>query len=527
MLETDVLVVGAGPAGITLANLLGTYGVRTLGIDRDTDILDFPRAVGVDDESLRTFQAAGLVHEILADILQNTPIRYYSSTGRLLAHVKPSAQPFGWPRRNNFLQPLFEATLRRGAARFPAVTMRYGCELVDAAEDPTGVACTLRRADGAVEQVRARFVVGCDGGRSLVRRLAGIALTGETAAGRWVVADVREDQLDRPYSAVYCHPKRPTLMVPLPYRHRRFEFKLAPGDDEAEAVRPEAVMARLAPFYGSTPPPGLMRARVYWHHSRIAETFRKGRLFLAGDAAHLQPPFFGQGMNSGIRDVGNLAWKLALVVNGRAGESLLDTYDAERRGAARDMVWFATMVGSMYTPRNRLTEMVRDVAFRALQLAPGGKEYVLQMKYKPMPRYTVGVVAAGGHPAVGKMFVQPDVEAAGVRRKLDEVLGAGFAVLGLALDAAAHLRPESAAWWRDLGARFVQIIPSRSQAPGQAPVGSLSDMVVEDVDGVFRDLRLARPMDEVVVLRPDRYVAAVCGRGELERVTAELKARLA
>jgi 3-(3-hydroxy-phenyl)propionate hydroxylase len=566
--DTDVLVVGAGPCGATLANLLGVYGARCVVIDRETEIPDYPRAVGIDDESLRTYQAVGLVDRILADVIQNTPIRYHTSWGRCFAHVKPSAQPFGWPRRNLFLQPLFEAVLRSGLERFDTVEARYGHELVSVAQDGDGVTAEVKTPDGATSPVRARFLVGADGGRSTVRQLAGVELTGKTAPVKWLVVDVAGDQLDAPYSAVYCDPTRPVLVVPLPYRHRRFEFKLLPGDDEEEMTRPERVMSLLAPRYGSLPLPTIVRSRVYLHHSRIAERFAVGRVFLAGDAAHLQPPFFGQGMNSGVRDATNLAWKLAAVASGRAGEGILGSYDAERRDHAAAMVGFATRIGRMYSPRSRATERVRDVGFRALQLVPGGKEYVLQMKYKPMPRYTSGIVVGARRSRrddpVGRMFLQRAVESAGGRReRLDDVLGPWFAVIGIHLDPTVHLGASSLSWWSTLGARFVEVRPSRSGArPGalsgevQAPDGAAglvdpaapacaapaapavpsapaapsataAPTVVEDVDGAFRDWLLEHPGDEVVVLRPDRYVAAVCDRAGFEHTTEALRGLLA
>jgi 3-(3-hydroxy-phenyl)propionate hydroxylase len=275
---------------------------------------------------------------------------------------------------------------------------------------------------------------------------------------------------------------------------------------------------------------------VYLHHSRIAETFQVGRVFLAGDAAHLQPPFFGQGMNSGIRDATNLAWKLAAVVSGRAGQGVLDSYDAERRHHAAEMVAFATRIGRMYSPRNRATERVRDLAFRALQLVPGGKDYVLQMKYKPMPRYATGVVvgAGGGDGPVGRMFMQPVVETIARRReKLDDAIGPWFAVIGIQVDPALHLGPASLAWWRSLGARFVRVDASRS-GPRPTVAGDRTPfdesgsptLVLEDVDGAFRDWLLARPGDEIIVLRPDRYLAAVCDRHRLESTTDALRCLL-
>ena len=540
-LETDVVVVGAGPCGITLANLLGTYGVASIVVDREMGIFEFPRAVGIDDESLRTYQAVGLVNELLADIVQNTPIRYYTSWGRCFAHVKPTAKPFGWPRRNLFLQPLLEATLRRGVERLASIDLRLGWELEDLEQDSEMATARFATPDGEPVEVRSRYLVGADGGRSLVRRLVGIDLTGKTAPAKWLVVDVADDVLDAPYSAVYCSPVQPVLVVPLPYRHRRFEWLLQPDDDEEEVTQPDRVLGLLARQYGAAPLPTILRSRVYLHHSRVATSFQRDRVFLAGDAAHLQPPFFGQGMNSGIRDATNLAWKLAAVVDGRASDSVLASYDVERRGHATQMVQFATRIGAMYKPHNLVTERLRDVLFRALQLLPGGQEYILQMKYKPMPRYEEGIVVRptsdpGLDDLVGRMFMQPTVETTEGRERamLDDVLGPWFAVIGVHVDPAAALDADSMRWWSALGARFFHVLaarsgphPTRPAPPVRAASAPASvSITLEDVNGEFRDWLLARPHGEIVVLRPDRYVAAVCDRASFGAATSTLRALL-
>jgi 3-(3-hydroxy-phenyl)propionate hydroxylase len=535
-LTAEVLVVGAGPCGITLANLLGRYGVPTVVIDADAGIYPFPRAVGIDDESLRTFQTVGVADRLLADIVQNTPIRYYTSWGRLIAHVEPSVRPFGWPRRNNFLQPLFEATLRDSAQRHPGVVLRAGWRLTGYRQDDDGVTADVTDAAGADLQIRARYLVGADGGRSTVRRIAGIGMTGSTAPSKWLVVDVADDQLDAPYSAVYCHPDRPVLTIPLPYGHRRFEFKITDTDDESALTDPATVLSTLlAPRYGRTPLPTVVRSVIYLHHSRTADRFGDRRVFLAGDAAHLQPPFFGQGMNSGIRDATNLAWKLALVLAGRGSEAVLASYDAERRGHARTMVSFATRIGQMYSPSNALTERARDVVFRTVQRIPGARDYILQMKYKPMPRYVDGVVVSYSGPnadsAVGRMFIQPRVETMdGRRAMLDDELGLSFAVIGIHVDPGTVLGTEAAAWWQDLGARFVHVLAPRSgplPVPGEprhSEPGSVGGATtrLEDIDGAFRDWLLRRPGDCIIVLRPDRYVVAVCGRDDIDHMTSRL-----
>lgn len=538
--DTDVVVVGAGPCGLITANLLGLYGIRTLVVERDTEAIAFPRAVGIDDESLRTCQTIGLIDDVLADTVQNTPIRYYTSWGRCFAHVKPSAQPFGWPRRNLFLQPMFEATLRRGVQRYAHVETRFGCEVDTVSQDATGTTSTITNAAGETTTVRSKFVVGANGGRSGIRQLLNVTMLGETAPVKWLVIDVCDDDLNAPYSAVYCDPKQPILMVPLPYRHRRWEFKLHPDDDETAATTPEQVDALLRPRYVNTPMPTVLRARVYLHHSRTADTFGTKRIFIAGDAAHLQPPFFGQGMNSGVRDATNLAWKLAAAVRGQAGGELLGTYDAERRPHASEMVQFATRIGQMYSPKNNVTERLRDVMFRGLQMLPGGKEYILQMKYKPMPHYTQGAVLhQEGHGAgsVGRMFMQPDVETTDRKRlKLDDAIGSWFAVVGINVDPRESLSERSIAWWESIGAQFVQIVkarsgakpaisgrPTNSAAPNSTlTVGTPSPkelLLLEDVDGAFRDWLLAKPKDEIIILRPDHYVGAAADRASFETTT--------
>jgi 3-(3-hydroxy-phenyl)propionate hydroxylase len=517
----DVLVVGAGPCGITIANLLGLYGVSAIVIDRERDVLDFPRAVGIDDESLRTCQTIGLVDAVLADTLQDMSIKYFTSWGRCFAYVKPSNRPFGWPRRNLFLQPLLERTLRTGLRRFEQIELRLGCELVDIEQDDSGVTARVRTVDGSTESIRAAFAVGADGGRSTVRDLIGVALEGTTEATKWLVVDVANDRLDEQYSAVFCDPDSPILMVPLPYGHRRFEFRLRLDEDESAVVDHDHVRRLLAPRYGSTPLPDIVRARVYLHHSRVAQTFRRGRVLLAGDAAHLQPPFFGQGMNSGLRDATNLAWKLAAVARAVAGPEIVDSYDLERRPHAAAMVGFATRIGAMYRPRNRLTERFRDLVFRAVQRVPGGRDYILQMKFKPMPRYTHGVLT-GVDPKnkadpIGRMFPQPRVRTVDGDVLLDDSLGSWFAVIGIGVDPTSG-DADAVEWWRSVGARFVHVIAS----------GGPSDddvlRTVVDIDGAMATWCGADQHRQIVVLRPDRYCAATCSLAGFAAITADLRA---
>lgn len=532
-IECDVAIVGAGPAGVTLAGILAGYGLSVLIMDQEPDVLQEPRAVGIDDEALRTLQSFGMAERVLDNAVRNAPIRYYDSHGKVLAHVAPSARPYGWPRRNLFFQPNLEAVLRGHLATREQVDLRTSCEAVELQQDGDGVTIIAQQGDERIE-VRAAYAVGADGGRSFVRKTVGIELQGDTAPMKWLVVDVEHDTWDAPYSAVYTSPQRPSMTIPLPFGHRRFEFKVLDGEDPEAMVEPEKVAELLAPFYrdGSTPPTN--RRRIYWHHSRTAATFQRDRVFLVGDAAHLQPPFFGQGMNSGVRDVTNLGWKLGFVLTGKAVPSLLSSYDAERRGAAKDMVEFATGVGRLYHPLNRLTEGVRNALFRGVQKVPGGRDYILQMKYKPVPRYQQGFVLSEGKAdkasLVGRAFPQPTVETLdGKRLRLDDILGQRIAVLGLVPGVAEAISTQTGSRLATHGGCVVQShVPPSYRRAGQfdpatrAHGDELPIVDLYDLDGSLRDLQLARAADEVYIIRPDRYVAATCRRADVERVVGTL-----
>lgn len=524
--DADVIIVGAGPAGTTLANLLGTYGVETLLLEREPDIIDYPRAVGMDDEALRAFQTAGLAEPLLKDMIQNTLLRYHHSNGKMFAEVGPKAKPFGWPRRNLFIQPLSEKVIRSGLQRFPHVQVLTGHEVASFTQDAGGVTLTVNTASGE-KALRAPYVVGCDGGKSMVRKTLGIKLLGDTHPWRWLVVDLRNDDRFEPYSAIYCDPKNPYIVIDLPYGHRRFEFRLRPEDTDEMMSNPAEIDRLLRKRLGPDEKPEIIRARIYTHHSRIAENFGRGRVFIAGDAAHLQPPFFGQGLNSGLRDVMNLSWKLAMVIQGKAGSELLTTYEQERKHHADQMVKFATGIGKFYAPYSHFTEQFRKIFFWVVHRLPALRDYVLQMKFKPMPFYETGLVDhnnAGGKAQVGRMINQPKV-ADGQDRPmlLDDAVGRGFAIIGINEDPAAQLSSEDGAFARSIG-NIVQINRSRRGKAGWST--DPDTMVLDDLDGVFRDMLLKAPTQHFIILRPDRYVFAVCDRHELAPSLRRLRQQL-
>lgn len=523
--EVDVLVVGAGPVGVTIANLLGTYGVDTLVVDRSPQVLDFPRAVGLDDEALRTFQATGLADDMLRDMIQNVPMRMYTADKRCFAEILPGTREFGWFRRNLFSQPLGEATMRRGLARFPRVALRTGVELIGLQQDAAAVTATLRDAQGVEHPVRARYLVGADGGRSTVREgLLQLPFEGRTHPAKWVVIECDQDPLDAPYTALHCEPGRPYVCLRLPYGLRRWEFMLFPGEDGEQMLAPDKVRALLARHVADPSTLNVIRARVYTHNSRVAGSFVAGRVCLAGDAAHITPPWIGQGLNAGLRDAFNLAWKLAWILQGRLKPELLASYHDERHAHAKAMIDLADLFGSVLSQRNRLIAWLRDRFFLSIQNIPKVRDYVLQMKFKPMPRFSRGIVHNSGDAArdnlVGRMFIQPMVEReAGQAQRLDDVVGPRFALLSWRSDALSAAPAALREQLQRLGCMHYVGVRARSGAhEGGSPLpGQLSGTLLQDTENALQLWFQGKGVDWVL-LRPDRFVAATGAQGDALRL---------
>ncbi len=522
--DVDVLVVGAGPVGLTLANVLGAQGVRTLVVEERDTLIDYPRGVGLDDESLRTFQSIGLVDAVLPHTVPNQILRFFDANRRLLVEMAPPDARFGWPKRNGFVQPMVDAELLTGLGRFDCVEVRWGVQMTDCTQTADGVAVEL--GDGS--RVDARYVVGCDGGRSVTRRLMGVSFDGTTSPTRWVVIDLANDPLGHPNSEVGADPRRPYASISIAHGIRRFEFMIHADESDELASDPAFVTTLLSTFLPRPDRVDIIRHRVYTHHSRIAGAFRSGRLLLAGDAAHLMPVWQGQGYNSGIRDAANLGWKLAAVVNGHARDALLDTYDVERRKHARAMIDLSTMVGRVISPTNRRVAALRDKLIRGASVVPTLKRYVLEMRFKPMPRYEQGAVVHAALPPpcgspVGTLFIQPRVDTRAAQNVLlDDVIGAGFAVLCWNNDPRRLLGPDEFARWKALGARFIAARP-QTQLHWD-PAGCTPDpdvVVVGDRTGALKKF-FDGVRDSVLFLRPDRCIAGAC----IAQATPELSGRL-
>ncbi|MEW5423329.1 bifunctional 3-(3-hydroxy-phenyl)propionate/3-hydroxycinnamic acid hydroxylase [Amorphus sp. 3PC139-8] len=519
----DLIIAGAGPVGMTLAHIVGASGLKVLVVEQLDTLIDYPRGVGMDDECLRTFQAIGLADKVVEHTSPHQWMEFRTAKGKTLALIRPQANLFGWPRRNAFIQPLVDKVLFEGLTRYPNVQIAFSTELVSFDQDATGVQVELKTADGPLRRVRCSYFVGCDGGRSLVRKSLGISFEGQTEATRWIVVDLEQDPVAIPNTILVCDPSRPFVSIALPHGVRRLEFMVMPGETDEELTSPKGLHGLLARVMPDPESAHVIRSRVYTHHARIAETFRKGRVLIAGDAAHLMPVWQGQGYNTGIRDATNLGWKLVEVLKGRSSGALLDTYTLERRDHAKAMIWISTTAGRIFSPTNKALAATRDILFSLSNWIPPLKSYIVQMRFKPMPSYENGAIVPGRGPAravVGRLFIQPQVRRPDGLALLDDVIGNGFAIVSWAVDPWVYMSEEARRIWQRLDAKIIVVRPDSEFGLSAGSVGDHAEIVGDPTLALKDWFALSRI--SLVVLRPDRFVAAAGGPQDISALLEAL-----
>lgn len=506
--STDVLIVGAGPVGMALANLLGRHGVETLIIDKTEQIQTAPRAIALDNEALRILQLAGLDEAAFARVVI-PEARLHSPIFGEFARINATGMLDGHPRLVTFFQPELEHALETAIDRFACLDLRRRVECGAVSQTGDGCKATLRDADGVERTVAARYIVAADGASSPIRRQLGIAFDGTSHEENWLIVDAVNAPKPIDHVEFLCDPRRPVPHMPAPGNRQRWEFMLHPGEPPEEMLRPERVRELLLPWMDYDEAT-VERTAVYRFHARTVRRFSAGRVFLVGDAAHVTPPFAGQGLVAGLRDVANLAWKLAWVVNGKAGEKILDSYHTERQPHARAMIRLAQLMGKLIMPRSRLAAFLGHGIARTITLTPGLRGLILDLKIKPRNRFAQGLFAAGKSRAGferGGHLPQAELRTAeGSGCLSDDALGPRLLILGLGVEPREHLSPAALAQWQALGGDTLRI--DRDAESGAASV--------RDASGSF--FAVPRERAWLVVVRPDKVIIVDGPPAEADRL---------
>ena len=525
-MHCDIAIVGYGPVGATAAALLGGQGLKVIVIERMAGIYDKPRAITADHEIMRVMQFAGIGEELGSHIRPHPGTQYLGVDGEPIKRtdVIPPPYPLGWPTGIHFIQPEYEAMLRGAVARHDNVEVLLAHDLVGFTDFGDRIALEVTDlASGQSRAIETRYLLACDGANSFVRKRLGIGYEDLAFDEWWVVVDAWQ-QRPTPLpdmNTQYCWPSRPASAIVGPRNLRRWELKILPHEKPEEFHDQARVREVLADFV-DVDAFELWRSAVYRFHALVASRWCSNRIYLLGDCAHQMPPFLGQGMCAGIRDAGNLIWKILLVEQAGVSRELLRTYQEERKVHVQSVVAQAKELGLVIGELDLEAAKERDARLRAQRA--GGEI----LRHRLIPPLTQGLIDRDdrGLPTAeaGTVFPQPRVETSdGKTGMMDDVLPPVFLIVSATPDTLLDLSERELGALRRLGARRV-VLRSRGCVAGR--LADPDVIALTATDGLFADW-LAETGAAAAVVRPDRYIYGLARtQAELARLIDDLSRSL-
>ena len=496
-LMTDVVIIGYGPVGAALATYLGKLGVNALVVDKAADILRMPRAIALDNEALRVLLQIGLEDGSFEKIIIPKVKMKCPYLGEF-AEINTSGKFDQLPKLVTFYQPELEKALREKVEKYPHIQVAISTEFIGYEEIEDSLKVKLKDASGVIHTISCKYLVAADGASSKIRDLIGQSFRGESYVEDWLIVDANQrtgKAID--HVEFICDPLRPMPHMPAPGGRERWEFMLQAGETRAEMENPEKIKELLKAW--GTQDINIERQAVYRFHARCCDRFSKGRIFLVGDAAHITPPFVGQGLVAGLRDIANLGWKLSLVLKNQANKNILESYDHERRPHARKMINLAKFMGHMVMPQNKLSAIAVHGLMKSICHTPKIGSLVTDLKMKPQNRFTTGlfhkqyknrVFGTGGQLEQIELIGQQ-----GQVRLSDDVFADNFVILGFGADPQMYLDQNLLQQWKKIDGKFFAVT-----SPNVVPMGK-HWFVDQEMKWITK---LTQPW--FVIIRPDRII---------------------
>ncbi len=494
----DVVIIGAGPCGVSAANMLGQQGINTLIVDKEADIVTHPRAVGMCEEGSRIIDSIDILDDPELEFRLVNSIQFQNRKNESVFHADTYKKKNGHSIIRTFHQPDLELSLRKSLARWDCVDLAVSTELLEFNDLGHGIDITLKKGDD-IKTIRSRYLLACDGASSSIRQTLDIGYEGATYPQDWMILDIENNPVDSSEIIFSINPERPSVTLPGPGKKRRWEFVVKKEDDPDQLFSDDN-LAKLLSNWGDVKDMQVSRKAVYTFHARSANQYKKGNVFLMGDAAHITPPFAGQGMMAGLRDAYNLCWKISAVLKKELSPSILDSYQSERLPQCKQVIKFAQSMGTVILPQNKKVAKARDVIINLLGVLG------VHSKTKGVPVDKIPNHINGGY---FKHLLTQKVLKTGFEILADKLLDSHFNLLGWDVNPEKYLDTKTLARWHSMSGKKVTFTDDVSASKN-------NDASVLINKGQEYKKMLASGK-RILVIRPDKMMVLNCSAKSLNR----------